>query len=160
MAINDVSPAGLIGTTQANFDSIEATLGNGVLNVARFQFDTAIAANKATGAHGVGISIRANAVIVGGFYEVNTAFTSTNSTATIAISVVGANDIVTATAVSNAIYGTIGRKAIVPKANTPESTSIKVGSAAKEITCTVAVEALTAGKLNGYLYYVPGDATA
>ena len=98
--------------------------------------------------------------MVGGFYDVNTAFTSASTnTGEIAISVQAANDILSTLAVSDAKLGTIGRKAIVPKANTPESTSVKT-SAAKEITCTVAVAALTAGKLTGYLYYVEGHASA
>jgi hypothetical protein len=72
-----------------------------------------------------------------------------------------ANDIITATAFDDtgSIFGSIGRKAITPKANTPESTSVKT-SAAKEITCTVSVDDLTAGKLTGYLYYVEGIASA
>jgi hypothetical protein len=91
--------------------------------------------------------------------DVNTAFTSAAGTATIAISVEGANDIISAAAVSGAPYSTIGRKAIIPKANTPESTSVKT-TLARAITCTVAVQALTAGKLTGYLYFLPGVASA
>jgi hypothetical protein len=131
----------------------------GELKVAHFTFDTGVAANKTVAAHGLGVVLPIHAIIVGGFYDVNTAFLSGTSAATIAISVEGANDIVTATAVSDAIYGTIGRKAIVPKANTPESTSVKC-TAAREITATVAVEVLTAGKLTGYLYYLVGQASA
>ena len=60
---------------------------------------------------------------------------------------------------SGAPYSTIGRKAIVPKANTPESTSVKT-SQAREITCTVGTEALLGGKLTGFLYYVVSAASA
>lgn len=139
-------------------------IGLGMLRVARFLFDSAAkdsagANNTTVAAHGVGVTLPANAIVVGGFVDVNTAFTSANSTATIAISVEGANDIISAAAVSGAPYSTVGRKAIVPKANTPESTSVKA-SQAREITCTVAVQALTAGKLTGYLYYVEGIASA
>lgn len=137
--------------------------GNGLLGVARFTYDTAGkdsagASNKTVAAHGTGVILPANAVIVGGFVDVNTAFT-TSASGTLAISVEGANDIITAGIVSSAPYSTIGRKAIVPKANTPESTSVKT-SAAKEITCTVATGALTAGKLTGFLYYVVSDVSA
>lgn len=137
--------------------------GLGMFGVARFTYDTAYkdsagASNKTVAAHGTGVKIPANAVIVGGFVEVNTAFT-TGASGTLAISVEGANDIITAGIVSSAPYSTTGRKAIVPKANTPESTSIKV-STEKEITCTVATGALTAGKLTGFLYYVVSDVTA
>ena len=97
---------------------------------------------------------------MGGWYDVNTAFTSAGGNAgTVAISIESANDILTATAVSDAILGTIGRKAIVPKANTPESTSVKC-TAARNITATVAGQALTAGKLTVYLYFIVGKASA
>jgi hypothetical protein len=136
----------------------------GHLLVARFEFDTsgtdsAGAANTTVAAHGLGLTLPAHSLIVGGFVDVNTVFTSADSTATIAIKVEGANDIITAAAVSGAPWSTIGRKAIIPKANTPESTSVKT-TVAREITATVAVQALTAGKLTGYLYWLPGVASA
>lgn len=137
---------------------IGADDGLGSLRVARFTFDTAVGENAAVGAHGVGVTLPANAIVVGGFFEVNTAFT-TAASGTLAIHAQSANDIQTATIVSSAPFSTTGRKAIVPKANTPESTSIKL-TADREITCTVATGALTAGKLTGYLYYVEGAATA
>lgn len=138
--------------------------GVGHLLVARFEFDTAKsdpagAANTAVGAHSVGITIPAHSLIVGGFVDVNTVFTSGDSTATIALSVEGANDIIAAAAVSGAPWSTIGRKAIIPKTNTPESTSVKT-TTARAITATVAVQVLTAGKLTGYLYLLPGVASA
>ncbi len=124
------------------------------LGVARFTFDAGVAANRTIAPHGTGVTLPANAVIVGGFIDVNTAFTSAGGdTGTIAISVEGVDDIVAAAAVSGAPYSSIGRKTIVPKANTPEATSVKA-STAKEITCTVAVAALLTGKLTGFLYYV------
>jgi hypothetical protein len=134
--------------------------GLGALRVAQFTFDAGVVANRTVAAHGTGVTLPANALIVGGFVNVNTLFTSANANnGTIAISVEGANDIITAGAVSGAPYSSIGRKAIIPKANTPESTSVLV-STAKEITCTVAVSALLTGKLTGYLYYVEGLASA
>ena len=104
------------------------------------------------------MTLPAHAIIVGGFVDVNTAFTG-DTNATLAIHVQSANDIIAAAAVSEAPYSTIGRKAIIPKANTPESTSVKT-TAAREITCTVGTAALTAGKLTGYLYFVEGIASA
>ena len=101
------------------------------------------------------LALRASAVID----QLTFSRATSDTDNTIAIKVEGANDIISAAAVSGAPYSTIGRKAIVPKANTPESTSVKA-SAAREITCTVAVEALTVGKLTGYLYYVEGIASA
>jgi hypothetical protein len=165
--LKSVSAAGMLKDVNDNFSylaPLDTAYGLGVLRVARFLFDVESTDsdgddNADVGAHGVNVTLPANAIIVGGFFDVNTAFTSTNSTATIAIHVVSANDIQTAAAVSGAPGSTIGRKAIVPKANTPESTSIKT-TAASEITVTVAVEGLLTGKLTGYLYYVEGIASA
>lgn len=163
MTLKAVTSAGLLKDVNDNFGElgpIGADVGLGTLRVARFLFDAGVTANRTIAAHGTGVTIPIHAIIVGGFFDVNTAFTSEDTnTGTIAISVEGANDIQTAAAVSGAPYSTIGRKAIVPKANTPESTSVKT-TAAREITCTVAVAALTAGKLTGYLYYVEGVASA
>jgi hypothetical protein len=147
----------------ADLGPVDSVNGLGSLRVARFTFDTAEndsagADNSAIGAHGTGVILPIHAIVVGGFFDVNTAFT-TSASGTLAIHVQGANDIQTATIVSSAPFSTIGRKAIVPKANTPESTSVKC-TAAREITCTVATGALTAGKLTGYLYYVEGIASA
>lgn len=162
MNLQPVSPAGLLKTINDNFAKIGPVGGDdglGVLRVARFTFDPSGDESKRTAeAHGTGVILPANAIVVGGFIEVNAAFTGGDS-ATLAIHVQGANDIVSAAAVAGAPWSTTGRKAIVPKANTPESTSIKL-TAAREITCTVGTAALLTGKLTGYLYYVEGVATA
>jgi hypothetical protein len=161
MALKAVSPSGMLKDINDNFAAqgpIGTDIGLGSLRVARFVFDCADAENLPTGAHGVGVTIPIHAIIVGGFIDVNTAFTG-EASATLAIHVQAANDIISAAAVSGAPYSTIGRKAIVPKANTPESTSVKT-TAAREITCTVGTDALLTGKLTGYLYYVEGIASA
>lgn len=131
------------------------------LQVAVATFDpSATAGMRTVAAHGLGVSLPAQALVVGGFFDVNTAFTSAGgNTGEIAISVEGAGDIQAAAAVGGAPYSTIGRKAIVPKANTPESTSVKT-TVAREITATVSVQALTAGKLTVYLYFICGKASA
>jgi hypothetical protein len=166
MTLKQITVNGWLKDVNDNFADI-APVGDvnglGNLRVARYTFDTAGTDsagedNTAVGAHGVGVTLPANAIVVGGFVDVNTAFTG-ETNATLAISVQAANDIISAAAVSGAPYSTVGRKAIVPKANTPESTSVKT-SAAKEITCTVGTAALTAGKLTGYLYFVEGVASA
>ncbi len=163
MTLKPVTSNGMLKAINDNFADlgpIDSVNGLGTLRVARFLFDAGIAANQSIAAHGTGVILPATAIVVGGFFDVNTVFTSAGgNTGTIAISVEAANDIQTAAAVSGAPYSTIGRKAIVPKANTPESTSIKT-TVAREITCTVAVQVLTAGKLTGYLYYVEGIASA
>ena len=163
MTLKQIGIAGWLKDISDNFADIGpvgTVNGLGTLRVARFLFDAGVAANLPIGAHGTGVTLPANAIVVGGFFDVNTLFTSASTnTGTIAISVEGANDIQTAAAVSGAPYSSIGRKAIVPKANTPESTSVKT-TVAREITCTVAVAALLTGKLTGYLYYVEGIASA
>lgn len=166
MTLKSVGIAGWLKDINDNFAAmgpVDTDDGLGALRVARFTYD--VAANDSAGvsnatvaAHGTGVTLPIHAIVVGGFFDVNTAFT-TSTSGTLAISVEGANDIQTATIVSSAPFSTIGRKAIIPKANTPESTSVKC-TAANEITCTVATGALTAGKLTGYLYYVEGIASA
>ena len=158
-----VGIAGTLKDVNDNFAAlgpVGSDVGLGVLRCARFEFDAGVVANRPIGAHGTGVTIPANAIITGGFVNVNTVFTSANaSNGTIAISAEAANDIISAAAVSGAPYSSIGRKAIIPKSNTPESTSV-LATTAKEITCTVAVSALLTGKLTGYLYYVEGSVSA
>lgn len=151
MTVYNLSAAGLVKASQ---DAIN----NGTLKIAKFVFDAGVAANRPIGAHGTGVIIPDKSIVVGGFIVVETKFDSDATDAgTIAISVNGANDIVSAAAVSGAPYSTTGKKAIVPKINTPEATSITL-TADREITCTVAIEALLSGKLNGVLIYIAPDA--
>ena len=151
MTVYNLSAAGLVKASQ---DAIN----NGTLKIAKFVFDAGVAANRTVGAHGTGVILPTGAIVVGGFFSVVTKFTSAETnTGTIAISVEGANDIQTAAAVSGAPYSSTGGKAIVPKINAPESTSITL-TEDREITCTVAVAALTAGKLTGVLIYIAPDA--
>ena len=115
--------------------------------------------NQAVGAHALPVKLPANSIIVGGVVDVVKTFTSENDTATIAISVAQANDIVAAKAINaTGDVWDAGLHAIIPKANTPESTGIKL-TAEKAITVTVGVEALTAGKFVLYLDYYEGIAT-
>ena len=133
--------------------------GLNISTVARFQFnvagkDSLGVANTTIAAHGTGCTIPENAVISGGFIETNIPITGVG--ASVAISVMSANDIVSAAAISGAPWSTKGLKAIVPKRNTPESTGIKVTSD-KEVVFTVTGAVLTAGKVTGFLEYVISD---
>lgn len=125
--------------------------------VARATYDFA-EHGGAISAIGLGVTIPDNAIICGGFVDVVTTLTTAGADAgTIALHVQSANDIVSAIAVSNvANPWDAGLHAIVPKANTPESTGIKL-TAAREITATIAGQAVTAGKFNVFLYYLVGD---
>lgn len=94
--------------------------------------------------------IPANAVILGGFVEVDTALTSGGS-GTMAVKVEGAGDIVAAAAVSGAPWSTTGRKSVVPAFT--GATTVKT-TAARKIQATVATAALTAGAFDVVLFYV------
>lgn len=147
-----LSPDGFLHRLSNNF----------AMRIAAVTFDTAGVdssgvSNKTAAAHGTGIKLPAHAIVCGGFMDVNTAFTG--SGASVAVHIESANDIQTAAAISGAPWSTIGLKAIVPKANTPESTAIKL-TAERELTVTVSAAALTAGKVTIYLYYLTGIASA
>lgn len=112
----------------------------------------------AIGAIPIGNVLPDNAIILGGFVEVETTFTSATDAATVALSIATADDLVAAVAISNAGNPwDAGRQAIVPKFNTPESTSVKL-TAANAVDLTIAVEALTAGKAHVVLFYMLGHA--
>lgn len=94
--------------------------------------------------------IPANAIILGGFVEVDTVPTSGGS-ATVAVKVEGAADIVAAAAISGAPWSTTGRKSVVPVftgASTVKTTT------ARKIQATVATAALTAGVFDVVLFFV------
>jgi len=139
--------------------------GTGLLKVIKGRFDpSATAGQRTIAAHaltdvdtGAAIIIPDDAVICGGFLDIETTFVSATDAGTIAVHVQGANDIFNAAAISTGTGLDEGLKAIIPKANTPESTGIKL-TAARGLTVTVGVEALTAGRMFVYVYYVGGDA--
>lgn len=157
LAVNNIA-AGTLTRAMLTTALQGSAAGLGFISAARATFDpSAVAGDRTVAAHGLGVTIPDDAVVMGGFYDVKTTFTSAADSATIAIMIQGANDIVSAIAISDVSNPwdapTIG--AIVPKINTPETTGIKL-TAAREITATVAVQALTAGKLSINLFYVVG----
>lgn len=95
--------------------------------------------------------IPANAVILGGYVEVDTVPTS-GGAATIAIKVEGAADTVAAAAISGAPWSTTGRKSVIPVFT--GATTLKT-TAARKIQATVATAALTAGVFDVVLVYIP-----
>lgn len=121
----------------------------GALKVVRARYDFAVDGG-AVGDIDLGGNIPANSVILGGFVEVDTAITSGGS-ATVAVKVEGANDIVNAAAVSGAPWSTTGRKSVIPVFT--GATTVKT-SAARKVTATVATAALTAGAFDVVLFYV------
>lgn len=93
--------------------------------------------------------IPANAVILGGFVEVDTAPTS-GGAGTVAVQVEAAGDIVAAAAVSGAPWSTTGRKSVIPVFT--GATTVKT-TAARKIQAVVAAAALTAGAFDVVLFY-------
>ena len=116
--------------------------------------DRAGVSNKTVAAHPLGVYIPSGAIVTKAFYQVKTGFTSASgNTGTIALSVVSANDLKTATAVSDASYSGAGFNAGVPDGTTTNMIGL---TAEKELTATVAVAALTAGKLVLFVEYFIG----
>lgn len=97
----------------------------------------------------LGSQIPAGSVITGGYIEVDTLFT-TGTSATMAITLEGAGDIIAATVVSGAPYSTTGRKSIIPAGT--GATSVKT-TVPRTIVATIAVGTVTAGKARVVLFY-------
>ena len=114
--------------------------------------DSAGVSNKTIAAHGLGVFLPKGAIIVSSAYDVPTTFTSATDAATISFGVGSATDLKAATAIST---GTTYDDVAAMVAGTPVSaaTAVKL-SANGEVTATVAVEVLTAGKLVWYIDYV------
>lgn len=93
--------------------------------------------------------IPAGAVVTGGYLEIDTLFT-TGTSATMAISIEGAGDLVAATVVSGAPYSTTGRKSIIPAAT--GATSVKT-TVPRSLVATIAVGTVTAGKGRVVVFY-------
>lgn len=143
--------------------------------VVKATFDTAAvdstgAPNTTIAAHGLGVILPKGAIITNAYYDVVTTFTSATDAATLAIKAQGANDMVSAIAISDAtnvwdagIHGTLQMSPALG-ADAAHDTALEVIAlqaalmlkltADRELTITVAVEALTAGKLNLYVEYV------
>jgi len=134
--------------------------GLGLIRAARFTFDpTTDAAMRSQAGHGLGVTLPDNALVLGGMIEILTTFTSANDSGTIALSIQGANDLVTATAISSGTFwDAVKSKVVVPDALNAAgvATAIKL-TAAREVTATVGTQDLTGGKLVGWLFYVIGD---
>jgi hypothetical protein len=127
--------------------------------------------NIDVGAHGLGVYIPDNAIITKAYYDVGTTFTSADDSATIALSILAADDLVAAIAISAANPGVYdagirdclpgnyalsgdAASAIVHAALVAAS-AIKMTSS-KELTATVAVQPLVLGKLRLFVEYVMG----
>lgn len=135
---------------------IEGTTGVKTL-VAEYDFAVdggTVGSKTLRGIAGNGNSIPAGSTVVGGYLEVLTAFTSASTnTGTVALTLEGAGDLVVGTAqpVSGAPLSTTGRKDILP--DSTGDTSVRT-TVARSVVATVAIAAITAGKLRVHLRYV------
>ena len=135
--------------------------------------DSAGVSNKTIAAHGTGVYLPDNAVITRAWYDVITTFTSATDTATIALHVASANDLLIAddiadttdpfdAGIHHAIPGAPNLGADAAHDSALEVGALIAGtfiklSAEKEIIATVAVAALTAGKMVIFVEYLISD---
>lgn len=128
-------------------------------------------AHRTVAAHGLGVYLPDNAIITRVWVDVVTTFTSATDAGTIALKAQSANDLVSAIAISDASnVWDAGQHGAIPNNFALDGnalTQIAMGAARaatlikltaeRELTATVAVEALTAGKAVIYVEYVISD---
>lgn len=121
------------------------------LRVARVTYDVS-ADGGGIGAHGLGVSLPANALLKQAYFYVKTQFVSA-SNGTVALSCEDANNIYSATNITGQSAGAITAGV---QTGTAANMSSAIASAC-EITATVASASYTAGKLNLFLEYLVRD---
>ena len=155
--IKSLTGAGWLKDADDNFTAINAELAySSGFHITPFVFDTAAkdatsptpVSNKTVAAHPLAVTIPDNAIVIGGSIDVITAVTS-DGDATVAIHLVSANDLLTATA-----KATLAAKYQSVMATTTAPIKLE---AAKAVTVTVGTAALTAGKINGYIIWIEGE---
>src|SRR5665213_1263575 len=124
--------------------------------MATFIFDTAAkdingVSNKTVAAHPMGVYIPANAIITKVTFQTKTGFTSVNSTAKIALTAVTAADLFAAVAISNGDFS--GAAFVAGIQDGTVTNYLSAGTSVRNLTVNVSVEALTAGKLIGFVEY-------
>ena len=140
--------------------AVKSTSGLRVQKIARAIYDTALTdsagvSNKTVAAHGLGVYIPAKAIITRAWYQVVTGFTSASSnTGTIAVSLESAGDVKAAVAVSDASYSGAGYNEGIQDGTAAHFVQASVE---RELVATVAIAALTAGKLILHVEYALGE---
>lgn len=148
-------------------------VGTIVEEMAVATFDpSANTAQRPIAAYGLGVFIPTNAIIVDAWIDVVTTCASAGADAgTIALSLESANDIVAAIAISDASnvwdagrrgtkigsYATSGNAETALVQAASRAGSYVKTTAIRELTATVAAQALTAGKFNVYVKYIISD---
>lgn len=155
--LKSLTGSGWLKDCDDNFTAINAELAyTSGYHVTPFIFDTAVndatsptpVSNKTMAAHPLAVTIPDNAIVIGGSIDVVTAVTSDGS-ATVAVHLAGANDLITATAkASLTLAAQLPLAAVI-------AAPIKL-AADKAVTVTVGTAALTAGKINGYIIWIEG----
>lgn len=166
-----------VSVPELSFKRSTVSRFNGVVakRVATAVFDpSANTAQRPIGAYGLGVFIPDNAVITRVLIDVVTTFTTASADAgTIAVHIQSADDVVAAIAVSDATNvwdaGIHGSKVGFPNfgADAAHDSAVEVAAlfagsmlkltAEREITVTVATQALTAGKMVVYVEYYLGE---
>lgn len=115
--------------------------------------DSAGVANTTIAAHGLGVFLPSGAIVTRAWFQTKTGFTSAANTATVALKVQGAGDLLAAAAVSGGGLNTAGFTTCVPDGTTGNMIGL---TAERELVASVAVQVLTAGKLIVFVEYVIG----
>lgn len=93
-------------------------------------------------------ALPAGTSVIGGYMNVETA--PVGAGASIGITLESAGDIVAVAAIVGAPWSSTGKKAIIPKRNTPETTSVTT-TVARNLLFVISGAVLTAGKVQLYL---------
>ncbi len=153
----DVAMTGDVTISNTGVTSFAAqSTGLNVSRVCIGLFDPSTNAGERTIApHLISVALPAKAIIKQFYYQVLTTFTSATDAATIALSVEGANDLVSAIAISNGANPWDAGNMVAGIPVGTAATMVKT-TVARQITATVAVEALLTGKMYIYADYVQG----
>ena len=165
-----------VSVPELSFKRSTVTIYNGVVakRVATAVFNpSANAGERTIAAHGLGVYLPAKAVVTKVLIDVVTTFTSATDAGTLAVHAQGAGNIVAAIAISDGTNvwdaGIRGSKVGFPNlgADAAHDSAVEVAAlfagtmlkitAERELTVTVAVEALTAGKMVIYVEYYLGE---
>lgn len=136
----------------------QAITNGGALNVRRTAVGlfnpSAVSGDRTIAAHTIAIAIPDKSIITRVYIEVLTTFTSATDAGTIALSLNAANDVKTATAISAG--GDFWDAGFHDPLQAGAAANFIKLTAARQLTATVAVEALTAGKMLVFVDYVLG----
>jgi hypothetical protein len=149
--------AGSQGRVRTPMDKSEGAppLGGGAgLNWVRATYDFAADGGAVGNINLIGrTDIPSGARILGGFIDIVTQPTSGTSTAQLRLSLEANGDVEAATVITNAQWNGVKMTNIIPRFN--DATTWLKTTAVRDIVLAISVEALTAGKFDVYLAYLP-----